>query len=946
MSARMKSPIILTIVLLFSAFTAHAGDNTNVVVMLGDSTTACSLNKAGAKLTDYLQACLTKERLQASIVNSGIGSATAKIGLSQLQGMVLVHDPAVVTISFGLNDTGKSTPDEYRECLEKIVESIRTKTYAKILLVTSTPFIDERHIWREQFSAKGGLDKVLDTNFCAAMRTFAKKHNLPLCDLHGHFAALFKKNPKLRDELILPDGVHLTDKGNEVAAKYVAPYIATLLAESVRANAGNQETARNPKPNVGIPYPEALDAAAVHETKIADLNREGLLVGNGDLNGLLYERDGTICLRISKNDIWDARIDTSQDPPLMKVDVPKHQWTGGGGLNQSYHRPFPSPRTAAIVLIRTNAGPAALDLRRAVASTNGVSVRALADQNVFLIKAGAEVSLEEIKAKDLPAAELGETAGVKWLRMKMPGDVDYAGIEYAVAVATNGEQKAAALVTSRDTKRDVRDTAIELARRMVREEAGPLIARHEAEWAKFWAASGVALDDPELQAWWYRMVYLLRCVSKPGAVPVGLFVNSSSDAPPWHGDYHHNYNVWQSFWTAFPINHPELAEPWVRYMNEMLPRLKWRAKTSYDCEGAYVGVASFPFEPVPADCKMKNNRQYAHMPWDGTLGMMGMSAQVLWYNQLYQPDRQQLVEKVYPVIREAALFYCSFAEKCPRDGDGKAKFGPSYSPEHDHFGVDNVPFDLAYARHSLKAGIAAAQQLGRDPELLPRFRNAMGLLPDYPTAPDKEGKPVVVDWIGCKFRQIGEHNLTVPVVPVFPGDQVTWFSPDPEKELFRHTIRQTRHRGLNATIMMSVAKARFSMTEACDDLRNYYKPLAQPNGLFFVPGCGYYLVESVGIAAAISEFLLQSVDNIIRVFPCWPKERDARFTDLRAQGGFLVSAEQKDGEVTKLEITSTVGGTLRLLNPWTGEIVERATQPGQRLAFVRPPLPKDYQEKK
>jgi hypothetical protein len=146
--------------------------------------------------------------------------------------------------------------------------------------------------------------------------------------------------------------------------------------------------------------------------------------------------------------------------------------------------------------------------------------------------------------------------------------------------------------------------------------------------------------------------------------------------------------------------------------------------------------------------------------------------------------------------------------------------------------------------------------------------------------------------------------------------------------------------------MMSVAKARFSMPEACDDLRNYYKPLAQSNGFFFVPDCGFYLVESVGIAAAISEFLLQSVDNTLRVFPCWPKDKDASFADLRAQGGFLVSAEQKDGKVTKLEITSTVGGTLRLLNPWTGKIVERKTKPGQRLAFVRPPLPKDWKGNK
>jgi len=131
-----------------------------------------------------------------------------------------------------------------------------------------------------------------------------------------------------------------------------------------------------------------------------------------------------------------------------------------------------------------------------------------------------------------------------------------------------------------------------------------------------------------------------------------------------------------------------------------------------------------------------------------------------------------------------------------------------------------------------------------------------------------------------------------------------------------------------------VAKARFSMLDALDDARNYYKPEVQPNGMFHWPMHGFYLSESVGIAAMISEFLVQSVDNVIRVFPCWPKEKDAKFTNLRAQGGFLVTAEQKAGRVVKLEITSTVGGKLRLLDPRTGKIIERETRPNERLAII------------
>ncbi len=209
-------------------------------------------------------------------------------------------------------------------------------------------------------------------------------------------------------------------------------------------------------------------------------------------------------------------------------------------------------------------------------------------------------------------------------------------------------------------------------------------------------------------------------------------------------------------------------------------------------------------------------------------------------------------------------------------------------------------------------------------------------LADYPMALDGDGKPVVVDWAGCKYKEVGEHNITVPASPVFPAEQVTWFSPEPVKELFRRTIKDTRFNGNNSHVMFNIAKARLSMPEAVPDTKAWFKSRELPNGLFVWQGHahGTFMPESIGVAAIVTEFLMQSVGDIIRVFPCWPKGLDARFTNLRAQGGFLISAEQKDGKVTSLEITSTIGGSLRLLSPWTGKILERATRPGQRLAFT------------
>ena len=162
------------------------------------------------------------------------------------------------------------------------------------------------------------------------------------------------------------------------------------------------------------------------------------------------------------------------------------------------------------------------------------------------------------------------------------------------------------------------------------------------------------------------------------------------------------------------------------------------------------------------------------------------------------------------------------------------------------------------------------------------------------------------------------HNLTVPASPVFPAEQVTWFSPEPVKELFRRTIKDTKHNGNNSHVIFNIAKARLSMPEAVPPRKTWFKSRELPNGLFVWQGHhhGTFMPESIGVAALVTEFLMQSVGDTIRVFPCWPNDQNASFKDLRAQGGFLVSADLVNGGVQEVSIFATVGGPLRLLSPW------------------------------
>ncbi len=706
---------------------------------------------------------------------------------------------------------------------------------------------------------------------------------------------------------------------NTIRAAFAASITAISIASPVAG-------AAPAPPPAAIPYQDSLRQAAVVPAKLTDGQRESLLLGNGDLYGIVWEKDGGLFMRITKNDIWDARVDTSKDGELPRVDIATHAITGATGAPPSYKLPYPQPRSATALRL----GPvpenmrARLDLEKANVTIESAgqahtSLRVLHDRNVLLIEGPNPVSLEEIKASTLPAATLGTTDGVSWLRMKMPGDIDYKGMEYALALATKGERKAVSLVTSFDIDQgDVLQHAIDLARRTVAAGEAALVATHEQGWRQFWSRSGVRLADKELESWWYRMLYFAATVCRPGTAPVGLMPPLATDVTPWHADFHHNYNSWQAFWPLPAANHPELADPWIAYNHDMIPRYRNLARVTYGIDGLHVPISSYLHEPDPAASKSHNQRQMSMNPWGLTIGLQGMTLQSMWQKYLCDQDVEYMRTKIYPFLKEVATFYVSFMEKCGKDERGRILLGPSYSPEHGKAGIFNCPFDIAYVHYTFNALSQASADLKQDHELAEKCRALKALLPDYPTANNAENQPVVVDWKGCGYKHVAVHNITVPASPVFPGDQVTWFSPEAEKELFRRTIKDIRHTGINSHVMLNIAKARLSMLDAVTDAKSWFTSRELPNGLFVWPGCqhGTFMSEMIGIAGLINEFLLQSVDDKIRLFPCWPAEQDAAFSRMRAQGGFIVSASFKNGRVESATVESVANKPLILLSPW------------------------------
>jgi len=294
------------------------------------------------------------------------------------------------------------------------------------------------------------------------------------------------------------------------------------------------------------------------------------------------------------------------------------------------------------------------------------------------------------------------------------------------------------------------------------------------------------------------------------------------------------------------------------------------------------------------------------------------------------PNVEFLRDVAYPAVRDVADFQADFVAQCKRNGD-RVVLAPSVSPEHWGWTANfernrNCAFDIAMFRYIFAAAIEGATILGVDAEKVDEWRAAEALLPDYPIW--SEDPNIVVDVEGAPPM---EYNIPVPTTPVFPGDVVTFASPEAERALFTNTLQHLQHNGNNAPIMLAVTRARLSTADARDWLHTELSWRERRNGTlsfnrldprFRFNDFGHY-TEMFGAALPVMELMLQSVGDVIRLFPAWPSHLPASFENLRTQGGFLVSATRADGKVIDLRVTSTAGGKLRIAIPWEKSEVQR-----------------------
>lgn len=477
----------------------------------------------------------------------------------------------------------------------------------------------------------------------------------------------------------------------------------------------------------------------------------------------------------------------------------------------------------------------------------------------------------------------------------------------------------------------LKDSALRMARSMNVAHIQQLEIMHRGWWKRFWLCSYVDVQDPVLENYYYGALYVIGSTSRPGFLPPSLWGNFiTTDDAAWGGRYFMNYNEEAAYYGVFSSNHADLAVPYNRMVLAQFPFQKNRT-----AQAGYKGVSfqrTFtPFTTIadpPPPISVAAQKNYRKLPSDQKSNATFSLLPTIQYYE-YTQAPLFLREKLYPAMKELDAFWRDFAVRDPATG----KWVFQHSSAHEGGDDVNPNLDIGYARRIEAELIGTSKVLGVDADMRPVWQDFLHNLSPYPTV-QVDGKTVYAIAASIKNKiknqglfEPGDQPINLEGL-VFPGENLSIGGEATQLQIARNSLQEMNSWGVtrggnshNGFCKIFPIAARIGWP--ADDLLDKFKAAIlyqwRPSNLTVFQGGGG--IETSGSVEALDSMLLQHEDGVLRVFPDWPKSRDASFVRLRAKGAFLVSSEQKAGRIQWIEIKSEKGGSLSIENPWAANSI-------------------------
>ena len=455
----------------------------------------------------------------------------------------------------------------------------------------------------------------------------------------------------------------------------------------------------------------------------------------------------------------------------------------------------------------------------------------------------------------------------------------------------------------------------------VKESATPqrlreLENQHREWWKNYWEKSYVSIPDSAIERQYYLSLYGTASCSRDADFPPGLFGTwITQEQPAWAGDYHLNYNYQAPFYALYSANRLEQSEPFCNPLLDFIPRGRYYSeKITGIADGIMlpVGIGPLGIETTRWTPSMekyyrtrKENIEENGMFWGQKSNASYAVANLSM--RFYRTWDRAFAQKVYPFVRAAAVFW----EKYLVYENGR------YVDYNDAIheatiGDKNPLLSLGLIKQTMQTVTDMSLLLGEDADRREKWMHIHDHISTFPLQ-ERNGKTVFrlseegMDWV---------DGNTLAIQHIYPAGQI---GPDSDPELLAiamNTMQQMQKwldgNGSNSFFPAAV-RIGYNPDTILYHLDRYVKHTF-PNGFQLDNPHG---VENWStVPNTINEMLCMGYRDVVRLFPVWPRNRDASFHQIRVEGAFLVSSALKNGEVTELSIFSEQGRPLCLLNPW------------------------------